>query len=219
MNTTWRPSGVGPTRTFPLVWWAIERKLPTRITGAAVVATIVIVAAIAFAPWRLLIDTEVRDADPFAAAADTGSATTAPPTSTSEVEPPASRPSTTAPVAAPPSTAAPLPIRVGSFRSIAHQTSGDVRVGPTPDGRQVVRLEGLATDNGPDVRVFLSPHPPEGDDSIYGTDELELGPLKGNVGDQTYEVPAGVDLSRYQSVVLWCERFSVGFGVAGLAPA
>jgi hypothetical protein len=182
----------------------------------------VLIAAVAFAPWRLLINTEVRDADPFAAAAgggDRAGSTDAPSTTVAPPTTPAAPAVTTpaSPTPAPPTTTAPL-IRGGSFRSIAHQTSGDVRVGPTPDGRQVVHLVGLATDNGPDVRVFLSPHPPEGDDAIYGTDELELGPLKGNIGDQTYEVPAGVDLSRYQSVVLWCERFSVGFGVAGLTP-
>jgi len=199
------------------------------IAGAVVVATIAIVAAVAFAPWRLFIDTEVRDADPFAAVSTTGDSptapstapttATAPPTTTTPAGVEAPSPTTAPPdPTSPPTTAAPV-IRVGSFRSIAHQTSGNVRVRPTPDGRQVVFIEGLATDNGPDVRVFLSPHPPEGDDSIYGTDELELGPLKGNIGDQTYEVPADVDLSRYQSVVLWCERFSVGFGVAGLTPA
>lgn len=201
------------------------------IAGVAVVATIIVVAAIAFAPWRLLIDTEVRDADPFAAAVGSGASTSSPPTAPSgagdptpttaagaDAAPPTT--ATTTPTTTPTTAPAPAPlVRVGSFRSIAHQTSGNVRVGPTPDGRQVVFIEGLATDNGPDVRVFLSPHPPEGDDSIYATDELELGVLKGNIGDQTYEVPADVDLSRYQSVVLWCERFSVGFGVAGLTPA
>ena len=201
------------------------------IVAVAVVATAAVAGAIAFAPWRLLIDTEVRDADPFASAAVTGGSTPTTVTSTTTstvsattpdplVMGPADAPSTdtTGASPSPPTTPAAV-IRVGTFRSIGHQTSGTVRVGPTADGRQVVYLEGLATDNGPDVRVFLSPHPPEGDDSIYGTDELELGPLKGNIGDQTYEVPAGVDLGRYRSVVLWCERFSVGFGVAGLAPA
>ena len=191
------------------------------IAGISVLG--LVIAAIAFAPWRLIIDTEVRDADPFAsaptAAAETAETTTASsPAASPPSTPGAPTETTTAPTTAPPATTTPL-VRVGSFRSIAHQTSGNVRVGPTPDGRQVVFIEGLATDNGPDVRVFLSPHPPEGDDSIYANDELELGVLKGNIGDQTYEVPADVDLSQYQSVVLWCERFSVGFGVAGLTPA
>lgn len=178
---------------------------------------VAVVAALVFQPWRLFIDTEVREADPFVTAAATPGAST--PTTPTSAAPDATD-ATPAPAVEPTTTTTTDPaIRVGTFRSIAHQTSGNVRVGPTPDGRQVVYLEDLATDNGPDVRVFLSPHPPEGDDSIYGTDELELGLLKGNIGDQIYEVPADVDLSRYQSVVLWCEQFSVGFGVAGLTPA
>lgn len=201
-----------------------SRRRITTIAIATIGVAGLVAAAVAFAPWRLIIDTEVHDADPFAttAAADGGTATSATPVDGPTTTPTTAAPGVSAPPAGsaePPPTTAPAPIRVGTFRSIAHQTSGSVRVGPTPDGRQVVHLVDLATDNGPDVRVFLSPHPPEGDDSIYGTDELELGPLKGNIGDQTYEVPAGVDLSQYQSVVLWCERFSVGFGVAGLTPA
>jgi hypothetical protein len=205
------------------------RRVTKRTMGAIVAGglAVVVIAALVFQPWRLFVDTEVREADPFVSAASAPTSATTPSTTTpSTTTAPSTAPSggaaaTTAPP--PPPTTTPPPseptpsVRVGTFRSIAHQTSGNVRVGPTPDGRQVVYLEDLATDNGPDVRVFLSPHPPEGDDSIYDTDELELGPLKGNVGDQTYEVPADVDLSRYQSVVLWCERFSVGFGVAGLA--
>lgn len=189
-----------------------------------VLASIAVAAALLFAPWRLLIDVEVRDADPFAASVPTTTSRPAPQGSDSEpARSPRDETTTTAtaarPEADPVGTADEAPVRVGTLRSIAHTTSGQVRVGPTPDGRQVVYIEDLATDNGPDVRVLLSPHPADGDAGILGTDRLELGPLKGNIGDQTYEVPAGVDLGRYQSVVLWCERFSVGFGVAALVPA
>jgi hypothetical protein len=132
-------------------------------------------------------------------------------------------PSPTSSVGPPPPVeepvAVPQPVvRVGSFRTIAHQTTGGVRVGTTPSGEAVVFLEDLMTDNGPDVRVLLSPQPADGDASQLPLDALELGPMKGNIGDQRYDVPPGTDLSRYQSVVLWCERFSVGFAVAGLAP-
>ena len=194
---------------------------------AALGAAAIVVAALVFQPWRLVIDTKVDDADPFlaAAAAPTSLPTTpstAPPTTPSSA--PATDPTGAVTTTAPPPTTAPTTVpapdvRVGTFQSIAHQTSGAVRVGPTPDGRLVVFLEDLATDNGPDVRVLLSPQPAGGDASQLPTGALELGLMKGNVGNQTYEVPAGTDLTQYQSVVLWCERFSVGFGVAGLAPA
>lgn len=41
-----------------------------------------------------------------------------------------------------------------------------------------------------------------------------LGNLKGNIGNQNYAVPAAIDLEKYQSAMIWCQRFSVGFGVA-----
>jgi len=48
-------------------------------------------------------------------------------------------------------------------------------------------------------------------------DFVNLGELKGNLGDQNYEIPAGVDLAEFNTVEIWCERFSVGFGSAVLA--
>ena len=46
---------------------------------------------------------------------------------------------------------------------------------------------------------------------------VELGPMKGNIGDQNYEIPATVDLASYRTVTIWCKRFSVNFGSAPLA--
>lgn len=86
------------------------------------------------------------------------------------------------------------------------------------DGSRVLRLESLETSNGPDLRVYLSAG---NDDSFfgreYGKDFVELGELKGNIGDQNYAIQAGVDLSRYRNAVIWCKRFGVGFGVATLS--
>lgn len=92
-----------------------------------------------------------------------------------------------------------------------------------PDGSQTLRLENLDTSNGPDLRVLLSDAPvKEGvagwrvfDDGKY----LTLGKLKGNKGDQNYELPPGIDLSQYTSVSIWCDRFDVSFGAAALAKA
>lgn len=183
-----------------------RRRLVWGLVALGGVAAIV-VAALAFQPWKLLTDVEVNERDPFAAPAG------APPSSPA--------PTTTAAIAPGVSTSAPPPpaTRTGTFTSLAHGTSGGVRVGSTPDGRQVVFLENLATDNGPDVKVFLSPVPAGGDAGAYGSGALDLGIMKGNKGNQAYDVPAGADLSRYQTVVLWCDRFDVAFGAAGLSPA
>jgi Electron transfer DM13 len=45
---------------------------------------------------------------------------------------------------------------------------------------------------------------------------VDLGPLKGNKGDQNYEVPASVDLAKYRAVTIWCARFNVNFATAPL---
>ena len=38
---------------------------------------------------------------------------------------------------------------------------------------------------------------------------VELGALKGNEGDQNYDIPASVDLEKYRAVTIWCHRFNV----------
>jgi hypothetical protein len=47
-------------------------------------------------------------------------------------------------------------------------------------------------------------------------DFVSLGDLKGNIGDQNYEIPTDVDLEEFSTVEIWCERFGVGFGSATL---
>src|SRR5436190_1966930 len=74
----------------------------------------------------------------------------------------------------------------------------------------------LITSNGSDLRVYLSELPADRGWHAYGVHYIELGALKGNRGSQNYRVPAGTDLTRYQSAVIWCRRFKVGFGVAPL---
>ena len=61
--------------------------------------------------------------------------------------------------------------------------------------------------------------PPPSSDGAFDDDYVDLGPLKGNIGDQNYVVPEGVDATSYTSVVVWCDRFNVSFGAAELKPA
>lgn len=112
----------------------------------------------------------------------------------------------------PPTVDVPTAISTGDFISLDHPTSGRALLVLLPDGSHVLRFEDLETDNGPDLRVILSPAEPGAGD--YATGSVELGTLKGNIGDQNYEIPADVDLSAFHSVVIWCERFSSPFGVA-----
>ena len=104
----------------------------------------------------------------------------------------------------------------GSFVDRSHPTRGTATV-LTAGSERVLRLEDFATDNGPDLNVYLSSAPPDAPAGAFDDDYVDLGDLKGNVGAQNYVVPAAVDLARYRTVVVWCVRFSVAFGVAPLA--
>ena len=70
-------------------------------------------------------------------------------------------------------------------------------------------VPGFETDPGPDLRVYLA----EGDPATGAElgEFVDLGALKGNVGDQQYAIGADVDLTRFTSVVIWCRAFEVGF--------
>ncbi|HYF46732.1 MAG TPA: DM13 domain-containing protein [Acidimicrobiales bacterium] len=105
----------------------------------------------------------------------------------------------------------------GSFVSLDHPTSGTATVLGDGSGQRFLRFTGFETDNGPDLNVYLSTTPPDGDESTFDDDFVDLGDLRGNVGDQNYEIPTDVDLSRHHTVVIWCGRFSVPFGAAQLA--
>ena len=111
----------------------------------------------------------------------------------------------------------PTVVAMGMFRSLEHGTSGRALLIKGSDGTVTLRLESLDTSNGPDLRVYLSEVPASDDWHAYGERFIDLGALKGNRGNQNYSVPAGTDLSRYRSAVIWCRRFKVGFGVAGLS--
>ncbi len=104
-------------------------------------------------------------------------------------------------------------LAMGAFVSLDHGTSGAVRLVDTGSQR-VLRLEGLDTSNGPDLFVYLSTNKAGGDEAAFDDDFVSLGRLKGNKGDQTYVVPDDVDLRRYSSVVIWCDRFNSAFGAA-----
>jgi hypothetical protein len=92
----------------------------------------------------------------------------------------------------------------GTFTSAEHATTGTARVIRLPDGRRVLTLTGFETDAGPDLRVRI--------------DDVDLGALKGNKGDQQYDVPDGLR-PRDQTVQIWCRAFSALFGSAQLRPA
>ena len=113
------------------------------------------------------------------------------------------------------------PLATGNFTGIAHKTTGKAIVLGTADGGHVLRLENFRTSNGPDVRVYLVKGG-NGTNSDFikagGDNFVDLGPLKGNIGDQNYTIPANVNLDEYKSVSIWCRRFAVNYGGTNLEP-
>ena len=83
--------------------------------------------------------------------------------------------------------------------------------------QRFLRFENFSTDNGPDLRVYLSNSDANADTGTFDDDFIDFGVLSGNIGDQNYEIPVGVDLSVYDTVVVWCVRFSSAFVAADLA--
>lgn len=199
--------------TRPLCIGMRNMSKPVVIAGGVVVSVILAVLAFGvFGVHTLFIDKEVNDANPFETALVEGeevsndSAST-PPTTTietpdSEVEDVEATPGSTAPEV--------VTVTAGVFVDGDHPTSGTAAT--ITDGTLTfLRFEEFETDNGPDLNVYLR-------SSADPDDVVDLGDLRGNIGDQNYELPTDIDLDRYDVVDIWCVRFGVSFGSALLSP-
>ena len=174
------------------------QRIPRRMRVLGAVGGVVLAAGAwwAFRPELLFVDARVDEAFPAA----TGS------------------------VAAKSSGAASMPsapagakvLSSGRFTGYAHETDGTATVYEV-DGKRVLRLSDFRTSNGPDVKITLVAAADAKDDAtVKNAGYVNIAPMKGNVGDQNYELPADLDLSKYRTVVIWCERFAVNFGAAPL---
>ena len=105
----------------------------------------------------------------------------------------------------------------GSFHSILHPTQGTATIYRIGDGSRVLRFTNFSTSNGPDVHVYMVAADNANDAAtVLHAGFIDLGPIKGNIGDQNYALGSDVDLSKYRAVSIWCKRFSVNFGTAPL---
>jgi len=113
--------------------------------------------------------------------------------------------------------AAPQPVETGTFHSVFHPTEGTATIYREGDGSRLLRLTSFKTSNGPDVHIYLVAAPDAIDSpSVLHAGYIDLGLMKGNIGDQNYALGPDVDLAKYQSVSVWCKRFSYNFGTAPL---
>ncbi len=209
------------------------------LTALAAIALsgLLVVVLVWFQPQALFIDDVVDEAFPAAAPIDP-----APGEEPTEPEAAADEPTDTEPEAAeepteteaaeePTETAEeptetetetevayePVALAAGSFTSRNRYTvTGDATTYRLEDSSRVLRLEELMSSNGPDLYVYLTAADSADSDADLDADWVDLGRLTGNIGNQNYAIPDDVDLDRYDTVVLWCRRFSVSFGAADL---
>lgn len=107
----------------------------------------------------------------------------------------------------------------GNFKGVAHGAEGAATVYSMGDDNQVLRFTDFSVSNGPDVHVYLvAAENPMDSKTVKESEIYELGPIKGNVGNQNYDLGPDVDLEKFKSVVIWCKRFGVNFAVASLEP-
>ena len=107
-------------------------------------------------------------------------------------------------------------VKQGEFTAadFLHKGSGQAKILEYPDGRKILRFENLETINGPDLFVYLSTTTaPTGDLENLGN-YIDLGRLKGNVGNQNYDLPTNIDIGAYNSTIIWCKKFGVLFPYA-----
>lgn len=98
----------------------------------------------------------------------------------------------------------------GTFTGASnHTTTGGVTVVKDGDSRSVVLGSDFSLDGAPDPKVGF------GRDGKYDI-RSQLAPLKSNLGEQSYPIPADLDISEYNEIYIWCEAYSVPLGIAAL---
>lgn len=116
----------------------------------------------------------------------------------------------------------PTAISQGSFTEVdnIHKGAGNATLYQLPNGKRVLRLENFNVTNGPDLFIYLAGSVmPRNSSDLHSAGAFEVARLKGNVGDQNYELPADLDLAQFKSVVIYCKQFSVVFSTADLMSA
>ena len=108
-------------------------------------------------------------------------------------------------------------LKIGNFtdQDKFHKGIGQATIYRGTDGSYLLRLENLDVTNGPDLHVFLTPHPdPDSRGDVKAPGHVDLGKLKGNRGNQNYPIADNVDIDAQQTVVIYCVPFSVIFSTA-----
>lgn len=215
-----------------LNWIRAHRGLA--IGGALVALGLAIFVIVWFEPQKLFIDERVDEtlegfespiaATTTAAPAATTTTTTVPPTTTLPPDDGVTTTSTTTTTTSTTTTTTtaaptgPVVLHQSELVSPGKAGTGDVFLIELEDGSRIIRFENLDVGNGPDLRVILSPSDLVDDRDAYHVDGFyDLGVLKGNQGNQNYEIPDEVDLTQYSTVAIFCIRFNYTFNAATIS--
>ena len=207
------------------IWNWIRHNLKIALPGALVgLGVLAFLAFGVFGVHTKFIDDTVSEDGPVFASGAVG---------TEPVAVPEEAPVEEAPVEEAPVEEAPVPeeapvavpgeivtLAQGTFGERSHPGEGTALVLNDGSEQRFLRFEDdFATDNGPDLFVYLTTADADSPADDFGVDGqfVSLGRLSGNVGSQNYEIPIGLDLSEFDTVVVWCDRFSVAFTTADLA--
>ena len=178
-----------------LIW--LSRVL-RRLVHSRVLRGVVLTVPLVLLLWAIVApyfhDVEVTEALPTSVAA-------------SAAQPPAEQPVARAAEhpAAPPTAVAPAKQTQGALRGIGHRASGTAAVYRLADGTELVRLENIDVESGPDYVVYLVP----GADRRRPEAGVNLGRLRGNRGSQNYALPPGLELAGERTALIWCRAFAV----------
>lgn len=185
--------------------------------NAGIAAVVLGIPALLVAWWLispLFFDKEVNDDFPMSAEAEVPDDMTQEQVE-KEMEEAAESPDVEEEEPMPETASDPVILQTGSFENADefHTGSGTATIYELDDGSRVLRLENFEVTNGPDLHVLLSTSAsPDGDLGDY----IDLGSLKGNLGEQNYEIPDDADIDALGSVVIYCQPFHVLFSFASL---
>ncbi len=119
----------------------------------------------------------------------------------------------------------PAPVGLASARllgtaevyDVDRDGEGTAKIYEMPDGTRLIRLEDFFVSINSDLELRLSESTgPKSTDEAANAPFKLIAPLKATVGSMNYEVPRDIDISKYQSIVIWCEITRNAYAAASI---
>jgi hypothetical protein len=105
----------------------------------------------------------------------------------------------------------------GRFHRVAHRGAGMAIITQLPDGQRRLDLREFSTGAGADLAVYLIAAPDAFEnETIERSEFVPLGTLQSSQGDQSYSVPADLDLNKFRAVTIWNRKYRVNYTTAPL---